>query len=929
MAAHSRMKRQPIPLATLLTSISTTRVADKETTCELTRFRQNLAFIRQDWLNESFLDTADPNVLIERVITFAQEYVPAFFHADMVRQSSGLLRHGLTHLLRGLDDIWQRFARCAQEDGPYFIPGLGQRFWGCLLPAVELDQLPVWLPETETGMRTIGIIGMQIPHGSAAALERACLVYSELLNEHPRLTASHLDALFMGAACMVGRELTPITVEFLYQSHQERVRKTIRAVRTRRPLRKRLADEGARFQHLRAQLLEAIRTNDRDGVAAVLSQVSAEIYRFTNVPTQDSVKLIRELYTVAANSKLPEAFHESIATVGIGATVATLHLADPATFPLFIQAMKSLDDSRAEKRSPADQYRVLMAMLQHYRSRHRVHPFEFADVVTGLTEDFTPNDRSENVFNGFCADTFQFFADLAANNSRSWMQTARPRYQFAVREPLIELCSALSARYVLPVLGSEYGWNIECEPRPGKALTSICKNDYGRSVPYQPALWLTFYPRSATSRRQAAQFFVRADADGLRYGFLLGSQARDAGRRFRHNVQHYAEPLFRALAATDATEMITFAADDRLTSKCSLRSPEDLRSWATGKTLAAGCIRVAADPVLRQEELVGDIILTFDRLVPLFAATMEDDPLPLLSRRAGSPTSSGTYDAAAFTRDTFLSDVWLNRTLGLFKHKRQIILQGLPGTGKTHIARCLARLLTHDRPNAVRIVPFHPGYGYAEFVESFDGTTIRDGVLVQIAELAAVHPAETFVLVIDEINRGHLPTVFGELLYLLEYRGQTVILPTSRRPFRLPENVFLIGTANTTDRALALDPAIRRRFAFIELEPDPAILAKWLDTHPPTETNPTFAPRIVQLFERLNNRISRDFGPERQFGHSLFMVAELNWQTVQTIWNHHVRPAVAAFSGDRLVANYDLNRWLNMDPPANVSGESGHVMNLS
>ena len=99
----------------------------------------------------------------------------------------------------------------------------------------------------------------------------------------------------------------------------------------------------------------------------------------------------------------------------------------------------------------------------------------------------------------------EFFADLDRDNSRRWMEAARPRYQFAVREPMVELCEELADRYVGPVLRGEYGWDVEAEARPGKALTSICKNDYGRSAPYQTTLWLTFYPRSAGSRRQAAR----------------------------------------------------------------------------------------------------------------------------------------------------------------------------------------------------------------------------------------------------------------------------------------------------------------------------------------------------------------------------------------------------------------------------------------
>src|SRR5262249_58213012 len=136
-------------------------------------------------------------------------------------------------------------------------------------------------------------------------------------------------------------------------------------------------------------------------------------------------------------------------------------------------------------------------------------------------------------FGGYCADTFQFLAELAANNGREWMDGQRERYRFAVHEPLVELCRALAERYVVPVLCRERGWDLETAARSGRALTSVCKNDYGRSVPYHDALWITFYRKSRGLKRDDVQFFVRLDAAGLRYGLRLGPDAREAGPLFR------------------------------------------------------------------------------------------------------------------------------------------------------------------------------------------------------------------------------------------------------------------------------------------------------------------------------------------------------------------------------------------------------------
>src|SRR5262249_23069535 len=192
--------------------------------------------------------------------------------------------------------------------------------------------------------------------------------------------------------------------------------------------------------------------------------------------------------------------------------------------------------------------------------------------------------------------------------------------------------------------------------------------------------------------------------------------------------------------------------------------------------------------------------------------------------------------------------------------RRQLILQGVRGTGKTHVDRCLARLLTGGRDDAVRLVQFHPAYSYEEFVEGIKVRSVEaegrhdvtypveDGLLCAFAAEAACRPSEPHVLVIDEINRGNLPRVFGELLYLLEYRDQVVGLPYSGRGFRLPANLYLIATMNAADRSAAhLDQALRRRFSFLEMPPDAALLAAWLAAHAPA-AGPAFAGRVVALF---------------------------------------------------------------------------------
>jgi 5-methylcytosine-specific restriction protein B len=233
------------------------------------------------------------------------------------------------------------------------------------------------------------------------------------------------------------------------------------------------------------------------------------------------------------------------------------------------------------------------------------------------------------------------------------------------------------------------------------------------------------------------------------------------------------------------------------------------------------------------------------------------------------------------------------RVQAILERKGQVILYGPPGTGKTYwadiAARELAALSAFSRPfeelnpdqqkkitrHYVRLCSFHPGYGYEDFLEGYRAEVLngqmtfvrRDGIFKQLCDDAHVDPQHNFYLIIDEINRGDVPRIFGELLTVLERdkRGKDVLLPLNNTSFKVPKNVYLIGTMNTADRSIALlDTALRRRFGFFELMPDYDVLRDALVGGIP------LAPWLEALNRRILEHVSRD-ARNLQIGHAYLL----------------------------------------------------------
>jgi hypothetical protein len=273
------------------------------------------------------------------------------------------------------------------------------------------------------------------------------------------------------------------------------------------------------------------------------------------------------------------------------------------------------------------------------------------------------------------------------------------------------------------------------------------------------------------------------------------------------------------------------------------------------------------------------------------------------------PSLQPLYSLAEMAANTRMAEEDLAGWVRAIERKGQAILYGPPGTGKTYIAERLARHLVGGGDGFWEIVQFHPAYSYEDFIQGLRPTS-REGrieypvVPGRFLDFCKGAEGKTgpCVLVIDEINRADLPRVFGELMYLLEYRDRHVPLATSGQLFQIPKNVRILGTMNTADRSIALvDHALRRRFAFLALYPNYDVLRDFHSSGAGFD-----AAGLTQVLEELNACMERNY----QVGISFFLRANLA-DHLEDIWRTEIEPyleeyffdkpdAVRAFSWDMI-----------------------------
>ena len=305
----------------------------------------------------------------------------------------------------------------------------------------------------------------------------------------------------------------------------------------------------------------------------------------------------------------------------------------------------------------------------------------------------------------------------------------------------------------------------------------------------------------------------------------------------------------------------------------------------------------------------------------LFKLTRGEYDFILDMIREENPVST---DAAidAYTKSDFLDEVYMTEKryenlVAVLRNKKNIILQGAPGVGKTFAARRLAWSMMGEKDDSrIEFVQFHQNYSYEDFMMGYkpveDGFELKYGIFYRFCQKAANQPDKEFFFIIDEINRGNMSKIFGELLMLIEkdYRGTKATLAYNGLSFSVPRNLYIIGMMNTADRSLAMiDYALRRRFSFFEVEPG-------FDSegfiHYQNGLNNETLNELISKVKDLNHEIALDKSLGKGFciGHSYFCGRDIctdEW--MHSIVDYDILPMLSEYWFDD---PNKLQRWENI-----------------
>lgn len=532
--------------------------------------------------------------------------------------------------------------------------------------------------------------------------------------------------------------------------------------------------------------------------------------------------------------------------------------------------------------------------LRPYYKKITLSEIEVEALVAGIKQDSAAKELDaavEDEDDGIEAETSDYYTQDSVDfllqlpqhtSDGDWHSANRVRYEQTLRDPTRVLVESLRANYVARLDPEVAATN--------RNISILKKNDYGQGG-YQDHYWAAFYDPAAGSKIKSCQLFFRmlGALCQFRYGFAFGNDCGEYAANFKSAVSNSMVAVKEYLLTAPSGTVVRPSEPDEaegvdarvFAAQLGQENPE------LGLDEAINIIRrfPLEDLPAKAETLDTEIGEFFEWVWPFFEASRTgvwnaDNSAPDESELEGIDEDAPRTLAELSQRSALPLDK-LHEIEDALLTKQQVILTGPPGTSKTYIAGMFARYFAAAREGREQglhsTIFMHANWAYEDFFEGIKPFTV-EGVLKfepklgcfleWIDSLSRYRPNTRHVLVLDEINRCDTATVLGELLQLLEYRGRSVRL-LSGRNFRLPSNVYIIGTMNSADRSIGrMDLALRRRFLWLDLLPDYSILRVWLNR---TGNNPSgFTSDALKQCNQLLEE--RGIAPEQQIGHALFMI---------------------------------------------------------